>query len=116
MADVMGVSGREMLRAIIQGQTDPAELAHLARGSLRGKLPLLQQAATGTVREHHRFLLAQWMSLWDALAVHIAQFEERMAEQMRPLEGVVKTWASLPGINRVTAWTLVAELGADMRQ
>src|SRR5436190_13794897 len=49
LSDVMGVSGREMLRAIIQGQTDPAELAELARGRLRGKIPLLQAAARGGV-------------------------------------------------------------------
>lgn len=116
MSDVMGVSGREMLRAIIQGKTNPAELAELARGSLRGKIPQLQQAARGSLNEHHRFLIEQWMGMWDELAARIAKFEERIEEQIRPFEPVVKTWASLPGIDRVTAWTLVAEMGADMRQ
>jgi transposase len=116
MADVMGVSGREMLRAIIRGQTNPEALAELARGSLRGKIPLLQQAARGSLNEHHRFLIEQWMAMWDELAARIAKFEERIEKQRRPFEAVVKTWASLPGIDRVTAWTLVAEMGVDMTQ
>jgi transposase len=116
MSDVLGVSGRRMLRAIIQGKTEPAELAELARGSLRGKIPALEKAARGNLTEHHRFLLEQWLEMWEERAVRIAKFEERIQEQIRPFEAVVETWASLPGINRVTAWTLVAEMGADMRQ
>jgi transposase len=116
MSDVMGVSGREMLRAIIQGKTNPAELAELARGSLRGKIPLLQQAARGSLNEHHRFLIEQWMGMWDELALRIAKFEKRIEAQIRPFEPAVKTWASLPGVDRITAWTLVAEMGADMTQ
>src|SRR5215469_8141502 len=85
MSDVMGVSGREMLRAISQGETDPVVLAELSRGRLRGKIPVLQEAAKGRLNEHHRFLLQQWLAMWD-----------------------------LPGIDRTAAWTLVAELGADM--
>ncbi|MGH9631657.1 MAG: IS110 family transposase, partial [Bryobacteraceae bacterium] len=91
MSDVMGASGREMLRAIIQGKTDPAELAELARGSLRGK-----------------------MEMWDQVAVRIRKFEEQIEEQMSPFEAAVETWASLPGFDRVTAWTAVAEMGADL--
>ena len=116
MSDVLGVSGREMLRAIIEGKTDAAELAELARGRLRGKIPLLQQAATGSLNEHHRFLLKQWMGVWDELEARIGKFDERIEEQMRPFEPVVEAWRSLPGIDRLTAWTLVAEMGADMKQ
>jgi len=114
MTDVMGVSGRAMLQAVIQGETDPDELAKLARGRLRGKIPQLQQAARGGLSEHHRFLLEQWVAIWDELAGRIAKFEQRIEEEMRPFESAVKTWSSLPGISRVTSWTLVAELGADM--
>ena len=89
----------------------------MARGNLRGKkFPLLQQAAQGSLREHHRFLLAQWIALWEELAVRIAKFEQRIEEQMRPFAQAVATWDSLPGIDRVTAWTMVAEIGADMTQ
>ena len=61
MSDVMGVSGREMLRAMVRGENDPAALAQLARKRLRGKIPVLQQAMAGTLNEHHRFLIGQWL-------------------------------------------------------
>lgn len=114
MSDVMGVSGRAMLRAIVGGQFDPAALAQLARKRLRGKIPVLQQAAAGTLNQHHRFLIEQWLALWDELAVRIAKFEERIEEQMRPFATAVETWTSIPGIDRITAWTIVAEMGPDM--
>lgn len=116
MSDVMGVSGREMLRAMIQGKRDPAELAELARGRLRGKLPLLEQAARGSLNEHHRFLLEQWMGIWDELEKRVREFDERIQEQMRPFAGTAQAWESLPGIDRRTAETMVAELGAEMKQ
>jgi len=115
MADVMSVSGVRMLRAIIGGESDAAVLAELARGRLRGKIPLLEQAAQGNLDAHHRFLLELWMGMWDELAAHVTTLEARIEEQMRPFEPVVNTWASLPGISRVTAWTIVAEMGADMQ-
>ena len=116
MSDVMGVSGREMLRAIVGGECQAAALAQLARGRLRGKIPVLQEAATGTLNQHHRFLIEQWLALWDELATRIAKFEERIEEQMQPFAPAVQTWMSLPGIDRITAWTMVAEMGADMTQ
>ncbi len=116
MSDVMGASGRDMLHAIIAKKTDAAELAELARGRLRGKIPLLRKAAEGHLTETHRFLLENWLEEWEQKAARIAKFEERIEEKMRPFEKAVRTWMSLPGIDRVTAWTLVAELGADMRQ
>lgn len=116
MSDVMGASGREMLRAIIRGEFQAAALAQLARGRLRGKIPLLQQAATGSLNHHHRFLIEQWLGLWDELAARIAKFEERIEEQMCPFALAVQTWATLPGVDRITAWTMVAEMGVDMSQ
>jgi len=116
MSDVMGVSGREMLRAMVRGETDPAALAQLARKRLRGKIAVLQQAATGTLNQHHRFLIEQWLGLWDELVARIGQFEQRIEEQMLPFAPAVKTLTSLPGVDRITAWTIIAEMGADMAQ
>jgi transposase len=116
MSDVMGVSGRAMLRAMVRGESDAETLAQLARKRLRGKIPLLQQAAAGSLNEHHRFLLEQWLAHWDELAERIAKFDERIEEQIRPFAAAVETWNSLPGIDRITAWTMVAEMGADMNQ
>jgi transposase len=116
MSDVMGVSGRAMLRAMVRGEADPETLAGLARKRLRGKIPMLQQAAAGSLDDHHRFLLEQWLAHWDELTERIANFEQRIEEQMRPFASVVETWDSLPGIDRITAWTLVAEMGPNMSQ
>jgi transposase len=116
MSDVMGVSGQAMLRAMVRGESDPAVLAELARKRLRGKIAVLRQAATGTLNEHHRFLLEQWLAQWDALTERIAKFDQRIEEQMRPFAETAETWTSLPGIDRITAWTLVAEMGPNMKQ
>jgi transposase len=116
MSDVMGVSGQAMLRAMAGGESDPETLAQLARKRLRGKIPLLQKAAEGKLNEHHRFLLQQWLAHWDELAERIAKFDQRIEEQMRPFAAAVETWTTLPGIDRITAWTMVAELGTDMAQ
>ncbi len=56
--DIMGVSGRTILAALVQGRADPVTMAELAKGRMRTKLPLLEQALTGVVRDHHRRLLA----------------------------------------------------------
>lgn len=74
MSDVMGVSGRAMLRAMVRGESDPETLARLARKRLHGKIPVLQQAAAGSLNEHHRFLLEQWLAHWDELTQRIAKF------------------------------------------
>lgn len=115
LTDVLGVSGREMLKAIVAGESDAAKLAELARGCARKKIPEIQQALTGNLSEHHRFLLKQWLEVWEELAERITKFEERIEEQMRPFEKAVATWTSLPGIDQVTAWTIVAEMGADLK-
>ena len=60
-SDVLGASGRAMLKAIIGGKSDPAILADLAQKRLRAKLPQLRSALTGCIADHHRFLLRQWL-------------------------------------------------------
>jgi len=112
--DVMGVSGRAMLEQIVQGQTDPAILAELAKGRLREKQDLLQKALSGRVRSHHRFMLAQHLSHIDFLDEAIAQLDQQIAEQMRPFEVALARWDSLPGINRRIAEIVIAELGPDL--
>ncbi|HQJ52659.1 MAG TPA: IS110 family transposase [Anaerolineae bacterium] len=112
--DVMGVSGRAMLDQIVQGQADPAVLAELARGRLREKQDLLQQALSGRVQAHHRFMLAQHLSHIDFLEEAIARLDQEIAEQMRPFAAALEAWDSLPGINQRIAEIVVAEIGADL--
>lgn len=115
-SNALGVSGREMLQAIIAGQDDPQQLAKLARGRLRDKIPQLEQALEGRVRDHHRFLLAKYLDEWEALGQRIARLEEEIDKRIRPFEQAVTLWESIPGVEHVTACNLVAEIGVDMNQ
>lgn len=83
--DVTGVSARAMLEAIVQDQVDPAALSELARGRLRKKRDALEQALTGTVRDHHRFLIAQHLMQIDFLDQQIAAFDEQITAAMQDL-------------------------------
>lgn len=114
--DIMGVSGRAILEQLIQGQTDPATLAELAKGRLREKRALLEQALVGTFKPHHRFLLIQHLSHIDFLDEQIAKLDAEVEEQMRPFQAAVDRWDQLPGINQRGAQVIVAEAGADLKQ
>ena len=114
--DVMGLSGRAMLAAIVAGQDDPAALAALARGRLRKKRAELEQALSGRVRPHHRFLLAELLTQIDSIEETIARFDERIAQACAAGDEaeVVALLDTIPGIARGTAELLVAEVGTDM--
>lgn len=116
VCDVLGVSSRAMLRAIIAGEQNAAELAQLARKRLRNKIPELEQALAGRVSEHHRFLLQELLEQVEFVEKKIARFEARIAERARPFEWAVTLWRTMPGVDRVTAWSLIAEVGVDMQQ
>jgi transposase len=113
--NTLGVSGRRMLEAIIAGGDDPQQLAQLARGRLKVKIPQLKQALEGRVREHHRFLLAEYLDEWDALEDRIRRMEAEIDTRIRPFEAAVTLWQTLPGVDRVTACNLVAEIGVDVK-
>ncbi len=114
--DVMGLSGRAMLAAIVAGQDDPAALAELARGRLRKKRAELEQALSGRVRPHHRFLLAELLTQIDSIEETIARFDEQIAHACAADDEaeVVELLDTIPGIARGTAELLVAEVGTDM--
>jgi transposase len=112
--DVMGVSGRAMLEALLAGQTDTEQLAELAKGRLRKKIPQLKEALTGRVREHHRFMLSEQLSHIDYLDEAIERLVAEIGERLRPFEEEIRLLDTIPGINRQTAEELIAEIGADM--
>jgi transposase len=114
--DVVGVSGRAMLEAIVGGETDPDILADLARGALRKKIPQLKLALEGKVTDHHRFMLRQWLDMLDFVDRKIALLEQQIVEKSRPFEVMVHTWMQVPGLRRINAFSLLAEIGADMSQ
>jgi transposase len=105
-----------MIEAMIAGEQDPARLADLAQRRLRAKIPELRLALEGRVRDHHRFLLREFLEEWRALGARIRRVEEEIDRQMAPFEEAVTLWQSIPGVDRVTARNLVAELGVNMAQ
>src|SRR5438270_1304552 len=109
--DVLGVSGRAMIRALIAGQEDPEGLADLARKRLRRKLPALQAALRGRVTEHHRFLLRLLMGHLDSLEGLIAELGARIEAVMPPFAEAVERLKTIPGVDRRAAESLIAEVG-----
>jgi transposase len=115
-ADVLGVSGRAMIRSLIVGRDDPSELAELARGRMRSKRPQLREALRGRVDEHHRFLLATLLDQIEALEGLIGRFDARIAAVAAPYEEAVQRMRTIPGVDRRAAEVLLAEVGPDMGQ
>lgn len=114
--DILGVSGRAMLEAIVAGNEDAQAMAALAKGRLREKLPQLQQALSGRVRPHQRFLLAQMLAHIDYLDEVLKQCSQEIEERMRPFEADVERLCTIPGISSKTAQMILAEIGQDMRR
>jgi transposase len=112
--DVMGVSSRAMLEALLRGQTDPAVLADLAKGRLREKRPLLERALAGVVRPHQQFLLAEHLGHLDYLEEAIARVSAEVEERLRPFEVEIQLLDTIPGVNRRVAEVLLAEMGTDL--
>ena len=113
-SDVLGASGQAMLRALIAGETDPRVLADLAKGRLRNKRELLEQALAGRVRPHHRFLLAEQLGHIEALDEAIARVGAEIARRLEALEAAVQRLMTIPGMGRRTAEVILAEVGAEM--
>jgi transposase len=115
MTDVLGVSGRAMVDALLHGTTDPAVLADLARGRLRRKLPALQQALRGQFRPPHAFLVTQILAKIDFLEEAIATLTTEIDRQLTPFEATVTRLMTIPGLARRNAITVFVETGGDMR-
>jgi transposase len=97
-SDILGVSGRAMLEALAQGTTDPAVLAELARGRLRGKLPALRAALAGRFRPHHGFLVSQLLAHLDYLDEAIATLSAEIEDRLSPFATHLTRLDSIPGI------------------
>jgi transposase len=115
-SDVLGVSGRAMLEALIEGQTSPEQMAELAKGQLRNKRQELVMALEGRVKPHHRFLLTELLCQIDSLEETIARFDQEIADYCRPFEEAVVLLDTIPGVARATAEAIVAEIGTDMNR
>jgi transposase len=112
--DIMGKSGRQMLKALIAGSTDASEMAQLARGKLRAKIPQLEQALRGCFGAHQRFLIAQQLAHIDFLEETIEQLSAEVAKRMRPFGEAIERLETIPGVGRRTAEAILAEIGPEM--
>ena len=113
---VLGQSGRAMLQAISTGEEDVDKLAEMAKAKLRKKIPVLRAALTGALRDHHRFLLRQWLTQLESLEKQIAEFDQEIERKNQPFQEVIERLTTIPGVDRITACGLVAEIGTNMAQ
>jgi transposase len=115
-SDIMGKSGRAMLNALVAGERNPAKLADLAQGQLRGKIPELKRALEGHLTDHHVFMLKSLLNHLRFLEDQIAELSERIDECLSPfLDPIqIEHLDEIPGVNRRTIENVIAEIGSDM--
>jgi len=113
-SDIFGVSGREMMAALIGGQRDPKVLAQMARARMRAKIPQLEEAFVGHFTDHHAFLLTRMLARIDQASADIADLDARIEEQIAPFADAVKRLDAIPGVGTAAAHVIIAEVGLDM--
>ena len=112
--DVLGASGRAMLKALIAGERDAEALADLAQGLLRKKEAQLREALVGRVTDHHAFMLQELLNHIEFLDQQIALFDVRIEAQTRPFAAALVRLDTITGVARRSAEQILAELGDDM--
>jgi transposase len=115
-SEVLSLSGRHMLEALLAGQQDPAALAQLALGRMRTKLPQLREALAGHFGAHHAVVAREILDHVDFLDARIAVVSEQVARRLQPFEAAMQLLMDVPGISRISAEVIIAETGADMRR
>jgi transposase len=111
---IFGISGRDMLAALVAGERNPKVLAQLARRTLRKKISLLEEAFTGHFTDHHGFLLAQMLHRVDLITAGIAALDARIEAEVTPFAPTIARLDEIPGISLVAAHAILAEIGLDM--
>jgi transposase len=115
-SDILGVTGREIIRRIADGEAHPEHLADLALNHLQGKRDPLRLALQGRIRDHHRYMLRELLQDLERVESKLMRLESEIVKRMEPHQQVMDRLLTIPGVNIITAWTLIAELGLDMRQ
>jgi len=114
ITDIVGLSGRRMIEALIAGQTDPATLAALAHGRIRASAGELEAALRGRVTTHHRFLLQLHLDHLDAVNAAIARIDKEVDANVEPFRVACQMLATIPGVSSLAAEVMVSEIGIDM--
>jgi transposase len=113
-SDVLGVSGRLMLKALVAGERDPDVLADLAKGQLRKKLPALRQALYGRFEDHHALLVRLSLEHLEQLEAMIAQLDAEVDRVIAPFGAARDRLDTITGVGKRAAECIIAEIGADM--
>jgi transposase len=113
ISDIFGVSGRQMLEALIAGQRSPTVLAQMAQGTMRSKTAVLQEALTGHFEDHHGFLLQAMLDHIDALTAQIETLGARIEDVIAPFSHDVERFDEITGVGKTAAQELIAEIGVD---
>jgi transposase len=114
ITEVMGMSGRAMIEALIGGESDPAKLARLANYRLKTSQEKLREALRGRVTNHHRFLLHLHLNQIDGLDASIASIDLQVEAGIAPFRVAVELVTSVPGVGVLGAQVIVSEIGTDM--
>jgi transposase len=114
MSDIVGVSGRAILNALVAGETDPERLADLTRGRLKATRADLVDALHGRITDHHRFMIKLHLSQIDAVESAVTAIEARIGDALGPFRAAISLLTTMPGLSETTARVLVAEIGTDM--
>jgi transposase len=114
ISDVLGVSGRRMIEALIAGQTEPQALAALADGRIHATADQLEAALRGRVTVHHRFILKLHLDHLDAVDAAIARIDKEVDSQVEPFRVAVEMLCGIPGLSQLSAHVIVSEIGIDM--
>jgi transposase len=114
VSDLLGVSGRAILKALIAGETDPERLLEHTTGQLKASHERLIEGLRGVVTSHHRFMLRLHLRQIEALEAGIAQLERQTEKLLRPFRDRVEQLATIPGVSDTVAHVLIAEIGLDM--
>lgn len=113
-SDLMGVSGRRIMEAMIAGEESPELLSWKVRGKLRKKEKLVQESLKGCFHEFHRMMLQGHYEHYQFLSRQVERYEAEIARRMEPYAAQVANLMTIPGVERMVAWHLIAELGTDM--
>jgi len=114
VSDLLGTSGRAILRALIAGESDPERLLEHTTGRLRASRERLLEGLHGRVTDHHRFMLRLHLRQIEALEAGIAQLERQIAKLLRPFRSRIERLTTIPGVSDTVAQVLVSEIGMDM--
>jgi transposase len=114
ITDIVGLSGRRMIEALIAGETEPQTLAALAHRRIKAAPAELEAALRGRVTKHHRFALRLLLQHIDAIDAAIAEIDQEVDATVEPFRQAIKILSTIPGLSKLSAETIVAEIGADM--